>query len=130
MRLTAAEYALMRGRAGKQPGKRKYRNKKAVVDGRTFDSKLEAKRYGELLLMQQEGEITELECQVPIPLEGRDGPLLSPKGRRLKYRADFRYLDRDGSEVIEDAKGFETKEYKLKRAILAAQGVTIREIRG
>ena len=26
------------------------------------------------------------------------------------------------------AKGFQTPEYKLKRAILAAQGVTIREV--
>lgn len=31
-------------------------------------------------------------------------------------------------EVIEDSKGFATPEFKLKRAILAAQGITVREV--
>jgi hypothetical protein len=30
--------------------------------------------------------------------------------------------------VVEDAKGYRTKEYLLKRAILAAMGITIKEV--
>jgi hypothetical protein len=133
MKISAAEYALMQSRAPKkqQAGKKKakYSNKKVVVDGHTFDSKAEARRYGELKLQQRAGEIFDLEMQVPIPLQGRDGPLLSPAGRVLKYKADFTYLTRSGDVVVEDVKGFETPEYKLKRAILAAMGITIREVR-
>ena len=53
----------------------------------------------------------------------------TPTGRVAHYVADFIYIDnRTGLEVIEDAKGYPTPEYKLKRAILAAQGVQIVEV--
>jgi len=42
----------------------KYRNKKIQIDGRTFDSKLEAKRYVELKRLQEAGVISALQCQV------------------------------------------------------------------
>jgi len=42
----------------------KYRNRKTVVDGITFDSKREAARWQELKLLERAGEITELERQV------------------------------------------------------------------
>lgn len=133
MKLTAAQYALMQSRAPKkqQAGKKKakYGNKKVVVDGITFDSGAEAKRYGELKLMERAGEVFDLKLQVPIPLLGRDGPMRGPSGRVLTYKADFAYRERSGAQVVEDVKGFETKEYKLKRANLAAQGITIREVR-
>lgn len=44
----------------------KYHNKKTVVDGRTFDSKKEAERYDELLLLQRAGAITDLSRQVKM----------------------------------------------------------------
>lgn len=105
----------------------KYRNTRVKVDGITFDSKREAARYGQLLILQGAGQISDLERQVKIPLQGRDGPILTPTGRQMHYVADFRYVDnkQNGQVVIEDAKGFETPEFKLKRAILAAQGVKI-----
>jgi hypothetical protein len=105
----------------------KYRNTRVKVDGITFDSKREAARYGQLLILQGAGQISDLERQVKIPLHGRDGPILTPTGRQMHYVADFRYVDnmQGGAVVVEDAKGFETPEFKLKRAILAAQGVKI-----
>lgn len=43
---------------------RKYKNTKINVDGMTFDSKKEAKRYQELSLLQKAGEISGLQTQV------------------------------------------------------------------
>ncbi|WP_420013955.1 DUF1064 domain-containing protein [Tateyamaria sp.] len=95
-----------------------------TVDGIRFDSVKEARRWGELRLLEKAGEIRNLQRQVRIPLEGRDGPLRHIKSNRAAvYVADFVYFDcRLGVEVIEDSKGVETDVFKLKRAILAAQG--------
>ena len=41
----------------------KYKSVKVTVDGIVFDSKREAKRYGELKIMQQAGLIELLETQ-------------------------------------------------------------------
>lgn len=108
----------------------KFGAKSTVVDGIKFSSKLEANRYGELLILQRAGVIRDLRRQVKIALAGRDGPILTPTGRQANYVADFVYVDtRHGQEVIEDAKGYPTPEYTLKRAILAAQNVTIMEVK-
>lgn len=108
----------------------KYGAKKTTIGGIRFDSRAEAKRYTELQLLQKAGVIANLQRQVAIPLKGALGPILTPTGRKATYKADFVYVDLErNAEVIEDVKGFETPEYKLKRAILAAQGITIREIR-
>lgn len=48
--------------------KNKYYSKKVTIDGETFDSKKEARRYRELLLLEKAGEITGLERQVPFVL--------------------------------------------------------------
>lgn len=99
-----------------------------TVDGIRFDSMKEARRWGELRLMEKAGEIRALRRQVRIPLIGKDGPVLfRPSGRAAVYVADFVYEDRrlGWAEVIEDSKGHQTNEFKLKRAILAAQGKEI-----
>lgn len=107
----------------------KYHAKRATVGAEVFDSRKEARRWTELQLLQRGGEIRDLRRQVKIELVGRDGALRSATGRKLSYRADFVYFDcRHGYEVIEDAKGFQTPEYKLKRAVLAAQGIIIKEV--
>lgn len=106
----------------------KYRSQGTTVDGIRFDSKKEARRWCELKLLEKAGEISNLERQVPIPLYGKEGPILTDSGKRQRtYVADFRYCDSrlNGAVVIEDAKGFETPEFKLKKAILAAQNVTL-----
>ena len=108
--------------------RRKYRNKTSIVDGVRFDSQKEAHRWGVLRLLQRNGLIRDLQRQVRIPLRGADGNPLRfvPSGRAAFYVADFAYHDvPKGVDVIEDAKGVQTPEFKLKRAILASQGVEI-----
>jgi hypothetical protein len=107
----------------------KYGAVKVTIDGETFDSRREAKRWSELLVLQRANVIRNLRRQVKYPLIGRDGPILTPTGRQAFYVADFVYDEiRLGAEVVEDSKGYPTPEYKLKRAILAAQNVTITEV--
>jgi hypothetical protein len=113
------------------PTKRsKYGAKKTVVDGIRFDSIKEARRWTELLLLQGAGEIRNLQRQVPISLQGQNAPILTPTGRQMKYKADFTYEDSrlNWATVIEDAKGYPTPEYKVKRAILAAMGIEVTEV--
>ncbi len=90
----------------------KYRAVKTVVDGHTFDSKAEAERYGELKLLQRDGQISNLELQPSFELE----PKTIVGGRRLTsicYVADFRYLE-NGEWVFEDVKGVRTRVFDLK----------------
>ena len=99
----------------------KYRNKKTVIDGEKFDSKAEAERYVALKRMQEGSLIFDLKCQVPFVLE---------VNRHLicKYVADFVYIDADGNGVVEDVKGFRTKDYLLKKKLmLAVHGIAIHE---
>ena len=77
----------------------KYGNRKTKVDGKTYDSAREAKRHGELALMQKAGDIYGWAEQVTFLLPGG-----------VKYRADFVVLQRDGTFRIEDSKGVRTKE--------------------
>lgn len=111
----------------KQP---KYRNKKVTIDGITFDSQLEAQRYGELKLMERAGMITDLKLQqeyVLIPAQKRkDGK----KEQKCSYYADFTYTDAvTGELVCEDAKGVKTKEYVIKRKLMLFNfGIEIKEI--
>lgn len=111
------------------PCAHKYGAKAAAVGTEKFSSKREAGRWSDLCMLQRGGEITDLKRQVKIALMGQGGPIRTPTGRQAHYVADFTYLDRQtGAVVIEDAKGYPTTEYKLKRAILAAQGITVVEV--
>jgi hypothetical protein len=113
----------------KPPVKTKYRSEATIVDGIRFSSKKEAKRWGELGLLERAGEIIDLKRQVRISLRGERDWIKTPTGRDATYVADFTYIDnRSGEYTVEDAKGFRTPEYKLKRAILAAMGITIKEV--
>lgn len=108
---------------------KKFGNVSTIVDGIRFDSLKEARRWGELRLLEKAGEIRGLKRQVRIALEGRNGPIrFVPSGRAAVYVADFVYEDRrlGWAEVIEDSKGFETPEFKIKRAVLAAQGIEVK----
>ena len=123
-----ADLTAKQGRKGKSKRGPKYGNVKTTVHGLTFDSKREADRYAELATLQRAGIISDLRLQVPITLLGADGePLRGESGRALKYLADFIYRDESGAEVVEDTKGYKTRDYLLKKAILRAQGVTVLE---
>ena len=111
----------------------KYGAKRTRVNGIWFDSKREAERYKLLKAMQMARKITDLELQPEFPLMIGDRPVLMrskgyPNGRRVKYRADFRYKQ-DGKIVVEDSKGFATETYKLKKAIVEAiYGIKVVEV--
>lgn len=99
----------MRGR-----GWSKYGAKKTVVDGITFPSKLEAKRWGELLILQKAGAISCLKRQVPFDLKV-NGHLI------CRYIADFTYTQATTGEiVVEDAKGMMTPAFRLKAKLMEA----------
>ena len=107
--------------------RRKYNNTKVEYDGRTFDSIKESERYKELRLMEQAGEIADLECQTKYPLLGLDGTKVA------EYWSDFTYYDKaEGAIVIEDTKSEATRKdrtYRLKAKLFRAQyGVSIREV--
>jgi len=108
--------------------KQKYRNKR--TDG--FDSKKEAARYRELLLMEKAGIVRGLKRQVRIEIIPKNDLY-----RAAHYVADFEYeelaagLIGEGpfwERVIEDVKGFRTAEYLLKRKLVySVHGIVIRE---
>lgn len=117
----------------------KYGNKKVVVDGITFDSRKEARRYQELLLLEKMGEISCISRQqkfVLIPAQ-REPDIKGPRGgvhkgkileRECTYIADFVYW-KNGALVVEDTKGFRTTEYVIKRKLLLwVHGIRIKEI--
>ncbi len=108
----------------------KYKNKKVTIDGIKFDSKKEAGRWFDLKLLEKAGDIGGLKRQVTYYLEGRDGPILTPTGRKMRYIADHVYIDwrHRGIIVVEDVKGVRTPEYLIKKAILAAMGIVISEV--
>jgi hypothetical protein len=93
----------------------KYHSKKVVVDGITFDSKKEANRYCELKLLERAGKIKDLSLQHQFVLQ----PPFRKNGksiREITYIADFVYFDLEQMKnVVEDVKGYKTKEYMLKR---------------
>lgn len=97
-----------------KPKKSKYGAVKTEIDGIMFDSKHEAKRYQELRLLEQAGEITNLRLQVPFELIPK-----SKHGMPIRYIADFTYNDQSGQLIVEDAKGVKTPVYRLKRRIMA-----------
>lgn len=110
-------------------GRQKYRSQRETVDGITFDSRREARRWRHLRLMERAGEIRDLERQVVLELEGRDGPLLTRTGKTMRITVDFRYFDVAlGLTVWEDAKGMPTRDYEVRRAVAAAQGVQVVEV--
>jgi hypothetical protein len=125
MNITAADYRAM---AEPDSANRRVRGtRQTVIDGIRFDSRREARAWTALLLRQKAGEISGLRRQVKIPLQGRDGPILTPTGRVMLYVADFVFTEA-GREITADAKGHPLEPYQTKRAILAAQGIMIREL--
>jgi hypothetical protein len=100
----------------------KYGSRRTTVDGVTFDSAKEARRFGELVMMQKAGHISGLRRQVPFDLVVNGHKVAT-------YRADFCYVDASGLDVVEDVKGFRTPVYRLKRKLmLACWGIDIKEV--
>ena len=108
----------------------KYRSKKVMVGGITFDSKKEAKRWKRLLELQEAGFISDLRRQVKfllIPTQRIDGKVVE---RECAYYADFVYVNNIIEQtVVEDTKGFKTTDYIIKRKLMLQKyGIKIKEI--
>lgn len=124
-RMTAAELIAMQSapKAGN-----KFSAQRTEVDGIKFDSKKEAARWADLNHLVRAGEIADLHRQVVIPLEGRDGPVLTRKGRQMRLTVDFSYRDvKSGVVVFEDTKGCITRDYEVRRGVAASQGIEVLE---
>ena len=89
----------------------KYKNTRCEYMGEKFDSKKELNRHLVLLDMQKRGEISQLLRQPKYPL-------IVNGFKICDYIGDWFYWEerkgRGDSSVIEDAKGFQTPEFKLK----------------
>ena len=108
----------------------KYHSKKVLIDGEKYDSKKEFNRFCELLLLERAGEIQNLKRQVRFELipSQKDTETGKVVERPVTYIADFVY-DQDGQTIVEDVKGFKTKEYILKRKMLLwSKGIRIKEV--
>lgn len=105
----------------------KYRNQPVEVDGIKFPSKKEARRYAELKLLERAGEIKDLRLQVPFELvPAQRGGMR--KERPVTYLADFVYIDKTGSTIIEDTKGVKTKDYVIKRKMMKMLNLEVTEV--
>lgn len=88
----------------------KHNAEACMVDGIRFASKLEAKRYCELKVLERQGLIKNLEDHHRWPLRV-SGTVIG------HYESDFAYTDAvSGEPVDEDTKGFQTdlNRWKLK----------------
>ncbi|WP_318626901.1 DUF1064 domain-containing protein [Paenibacillus polymyxa] len=93
----------------------KYGAQQTVLNGITFDSKMESMYYTQLNLMERAGLISDLELQpefVLIPAFKKLGRTI----RATKYRADFKYKEQ-GKTIVVDVKGVKTKDFNIKRKL-------------
>lgn len=86
----------------------KFGNIPTEVDGIAFASKKEARRYGELRLLERAGRITALKVHPSFPLDVNGIPV-------CRYVGDFSYLAADGSAVVEDVKSPITRKHPVYR---------------
>ena len=119
----------------------KYHNRVIKIGGERFHSLKELRRWNELLLLAENGVISDPQREVKfvlIPAQ-REEETDTPRGktrpgkvieRELCYYADFCYYTQDdGKFHVEDAKGMKTEVYKIKKKLmLYIHGIRIEEI--
>jgi len=131
-RISAQDYQLEVD-ALKKKKRSKYGNKKTTLDGHTFDSAKEMRRYSVLKLRQQAGEIKNLQLQPRFNFT-RPGLIIEyESGRVAAFVADFSYNEvATGELVVEDVKSEITREialYRLKKAMMRAFfGIEVQEV--
>lgn len=96
----------------------KYHAQATVVDGIRFASRKEARKYCELKLLRQAGEIVDFELQPEFELQPGYRDKHGNWVRPIVYRADFRVTYADGRVEVIDTKGHRTKDYLIKRKML------------
>lgn len=104
----------------------KYGSKRVEIDGITFDSQAEARRYGELKLLENAGLIMNLKVHPKFTLQegfARDGKRV----RAITYTADFQYCDLETPHsvtAVEDVKGgkaTQTQAFRIKAKLFMAK---------
>ena len=94
--------------------KNKYNNKRITIDNITFDSIAEARRYGQLAMLQRAGLISKLTPHPEYKIKLNDVEI-------CKVILDFSYRDeKSGLMVIEDVKGEDKPMSRLKRKLVQA----------
>ena len=135
---------------GAPGGGQKYHNKpteRVTASGKVihFQSRKEARRYDELMVMLNAGKIRDLRLQVDFTLQEAYTDSEGNRVRAIRYRADFSYKKRPtywtGYEqqcpddgwilVVEDVKSraTRTKEYVVKRKLMKERfNIDIQEV--
>ena len=107
----------------------KYNAIKTTIDGITFDSKAESRRYSELKLLERVGDIKDLELQPQFQIAINGVKVCT-------YKSDFQYFEKltqtdDETawvNIVEDVKGMKTPVYRLKKKLMkAVHNIEIRE---
>jgi len=98
-----------------------FSHKKVCLSGHIHDSQKEAGRCQELHLLLKAGEIDRLIIQPEFILQGKF-KWKRQMYREIKYIADFQYFDKKtGKIIVEDTKGYRTKEYMIKKKMFLFQ---------
>lgn len=98
-----------------------------TFDGNVHDSRKEAMRWSELLILERAGVISDLKRQVKYEL------IPKQEGERaVYYVADFEYIE-NGKKVVEDVKGCKEglayRVFAIKRKLmLYVHGIKVKEI--
>ena len=108
MKVSAEEYKKLAKNTAK------YRNRAGVYKGEYFHSRFESIRYEELMLLETAKEIFNLRKQVWWNLHVN-------KEKIGSYVADFQYVNKQGTLIIEDCKGYQTDLSKWKIKHFKAQ---------
>ncbi|HCA5286189.1 TPA: DUF1064 domain-containing protein [Acinetobacter nosocomialis] len=132
--MSLADYRATLPKAQKvKNGRNKFNASKIKLDGMTFDSTKEYKRYIELKALQQRGEIKELRHHTKFEL----APKTKIEGEKrtkpaLRYFADFTYFTADGVYVVEDVKSVATRKlstYRNKKHLMkTVHNIDVREV--
>lgn len=111
-------------------GAAKYHNERAERNGIKFDSRKEARRYDELMVMLRARIISDLRLQPQFTLQESYITEAGERIRAVRYTADFSYKF-GGKLVVEDVKSkpTRTKEYLRNRKFMRSKfGIDIQEI--
>ncbi len=125
---------------GQKPKNRKYRNQPDYRGSIRFDSRKEARRYDELMLLLRAGKIRDLKLQPQFTLQESYITLEGERVRATRYQADFSYKrptepDINGQvywvTVVEDVKsrGTKTAVYEMKKKLMLEKfGISVQEV--
>ncbi len=111
----------------------KFHAKKIQIQGETFDSMAEAKRWRDLTWLQRGGVISGLQRQVKyllLPSQYDENGILLE--REISYVADFVYYEK-GQLVVEDVKGYKKGPayavFVMKRKLMLKEyGIRVKEV--